>query len=232
MRYALLTGVGRPGQVGEAVANRLAQDGFEVLLVDRTPDNVQARAAEIIARGFRAHAYAADLSDADSVSDLFARIRQHGESLSAFVHLAGGFAVTGPIAETSVADWDRQLSINLRTAFLTSREAIPMLRKASGSAVFFSSESSIAGAKVARIGAYAVAKSAVTTLATAIAQEEREHGVRANVLAPAAIRTAANVADMAGARFVERDDVAATVSWLCSEAAVAVTGQVIRLAPR
>lgn len=233
MRYALLTGVGRKGQVGEAVASRLAADGFELLLVDRTLENVEARAAEIRHAHGLAHAFAADLGDPDAVADVFGRIRgEHGDALAAYVHLAGGFAVTGPVAETPVEAWDRQLTINLRTAFLTSREAVPMLRKARGSAVFFSSESALSGAKLVRTAAYAVAKSGLLTLSSALSQEEAPNGVRVNTLAPAAIRTVTNIADMPKARFVEREDVAATVSWLCSEAAAAVTGQVIRLSPR
>ena len=70
-------------------------------------------------------------------------------------------------------------------------------------------------------------------LAMALSQEEAPNGVRVNVVAPASIRTARNVAEMgAAARFVELDDVAAAVAWLCSTQAQAVTGQVIRLAPR
>jgi NAD(P)-dependent dehydrogenase (short-subunit alcohol dehydrogenase family) len=234
MRYALLTGVGRPGQVGEAVAARFAADGFSLLLVDRTADAVQARATEIREKGGQAAAFAADLSSEPAVADLFEQVaRVSGGRLSAFVHLAGGFAVTGPVAETQVADWEKQLTINLRTAFLMARGAVPMLRAEKGSAVFFSSESVIAGAKVARTAAYAVSKSGVMTLAVALSQEEAANGVRVNVVAPAAIRTAANVADMGGdARYVEREDVAATVAWLCSSEARAVTGQVVRLAPR
>lgn len=232
MGLALLTGVGRQGQVGEAVAARLGKDGFELILVDRDAPNVEARAAELTAAGIRAHAFVADLSDPDSVAQLFDRVRSaHGDRLSAVVHLAGGFSVTGPVAGTAVADWDKQLSINLRTAFLVSREAIPMLRAARGSVVFFSSESALPGAKLARVAAYGVAKSGVLALAVAISQEEADSGVRANVLAPAAIRTAANAVDMPSARFVEREEVAAAVAWLCSDSASAVTGQVIRLTP-
>ncbi|HET9426191.1 MAG TPA: SDR family oxidoreductase [Gemmatimonadaceae bacterium] len=227
----MLTGVGREGQVGEAVAERLGHDGFGLILVDRDAANVEARAAELRNRGVTAHAHVADLADPQSVTDLFGRIKgQHGNDLAAFVHLAGGFAATGRVAETSVADWDRQLSINLRTAFLVSREAIPMLRRHRGSVVYFSSESALTGAKLSGIAAYGVAKSAVLSLAIAISQEEAEHGVRANILAPAAIRTASNTASMPStAKFVEREDVAAMVAWLCSDEARAVTGQVIRL---
>jgi NAD(P)-dependent dehydrogenase (short-subunit alcohol dehydrogenase family) len=233
MRFALLTGVGRPGQVGEAVAARLASDGYSVLLVDRTSDAVAARAEEIRSKGGRAQAFSADLSSERSVGELFAQIaKTTGGTLDVFVHMAGGFAVTGPVAETSVDDWERQLTINLRTAFVSSRGAIPMLRSAKGSAVFFSSESVLSGAKVARIGAYAVAKTGLLTLAMALSQEEAANGVRVNVVAPAAIRTATNMADMPNARFVEREDVAATVAWLCSAEARSVTGQVLRLTPR
>jgi NAD(P)-dependent dehydrogenase (short-subunit alcohol dehydrogenase family) len=234
MLLALLTGVGREGQVGEAVAARLARDGFDLLLVDRTAANVQDRAASLRDSGRKATPLACDLSDADAVAGLFRNIRkEHGASLNALVHMAGGFAMTGPVAETEVAAWDHQLTINLRTAFLVARGAIPLLREGRGAMVFFSSESALTGAKVAQIGAYAVAKSGVVALTTAISQEERSSGIRANVVAPAAIRTTANVAAMAnGSRFVEREDVAATVSYLCSDASVAINGQVLRLTAR
>lgn len=234
MRYALLTGVGRPGQVGEAVASRLAADGYSLLLVDRDAAAVAARAADIREKGGKAEGFAADLSSEPAVADLFESLRKSaGDRLDAYVHLAGGFAVTGPVAETALADWEKQLTINLRTAFLASRAAIPMLRGSRGAAVFFSSESALVGAKLARTAAYAVAKSGLLTLAVALSQEEASNGVRINVVAPAAIRTASNEADMGqNARFVEREDVAATVAWLCSEQARAVTGQVLRLTPR
>jgi NAD(P)-dependent dehydrogenase (short-subunit alcohol dehydrogenase family) len=137
------------------------------------------------------------------------------------------------VAESDVEAWDRQLTINLRTAFLAARAAIPLLRRQHGSLVFFASESAIAGAKVARIAAYAVAKSAVLALSQAISQEEHAAGVRSNVVAPAAIRTATNAASMSPASaFVERVDVAAAVAYLCSPQAAAVTGQVLRLSAR
>jgi 3-oxoacyl-[acyl-carrier protein] reductase len=233
MRTALVTGVGRDGQVGQAVARRLSADGLALIVVDRDATVATERAAEIENAGGRALALAADLSDERAVDHLFEEIARVATSLAAVVHLAGGFAVTGPVAETDVVNWDRQLTINLRTAFLVGRRAIPLLRTDKGSMVFFSSESALTGAKVSSVSAYAVAKAGMVTLATAISQEERDRGVRVNVLAPAAIRTAANEAAMPpGTRYVERADIAATVSWLCSKEAVAVTGQVIRMTPR
>jgi NAD(P)-dependent dehydrogenase (short-subunit alcohol dehydrogenase family) len=234
VKRALLTGVGRVGQVGEAVAARLVVDGFELILVDRTAENVQARAEALRAAGGRATGYACDLSDPDALAGLARQVAdRHGPSLDAVVHMAGGFAATGPVADTAVADWDRQLTINLRTAFLTARTTVPMLRIGGGSMVFFSSEVAIPGAKLSRISSYAVAKIGVVALAIAISQEERSARIRANIVAPASIRTASNVASMGpGASFVEREDVAATVAYLCSDAARGLTGQIFRLGPR
>jgi NAD(P)-dependent dehydrogenase (short-subunit alcohol dehydrogenase family) len=234
MKRALLTGVGREGQVGEAVAARLAADGFELILIDRTAENVRARTDAIRTAGGTATGYACDLADPDAVAGLIRQVTSdHGPALDAVVHMAGGFAATGLVADSSVSDWDRQLTINLRTAFLTARATIPMLRHGGGSMVFFSSASAIPGAKLSRVSAYAVAKHGVVALAVAISQEERSARIRVNVLAPAAIRTTANVASMGQeAAFVEREDVSATVAYLCSDASRALTGQVLRLGPQ
>jgi 3-oxoacyl-[acyl-carrier protein] reductase len=81
------------------------------------------------------------------------------------------------------------------------------------------------------MSAYAVSKAGVITLMRAVAQEERQTGVRSNALAPTAIRTATNLESMdASTRYVEREEVADAVLFLCfSEAARSITGQVIQL---
>lgn len=230
-RSVVLTGVGREGQVGEAVARAFAERGSRVFLVDRSEDQVRARAEALVAAGLRAAALSADLSDPVAVDALAARVRDAtGGRVHALVHLAGGFAASGPVADSDPAAWSRQFTINLTTAYVTARAFLPLLRATKGAIVFFGSEAALPGARVAGIGAYAAAKTAVLTLAQAIAQEERDHGVRANALAPAAIRTAANLAEMgAEAPYVTREAVADVVLWLCSDAARAVTGQVVRV---
>lgn len=230
-RSVVLTGVGREGQVGEAVARAFAERGARVFLVDRSEDQVRARAEALVAAGLRAAALSADLSDPVAVDALAARVRDAtGGRVHALVHLAGGFAASGPVADSDPAAWSRQFTINLTTAYVTARAFLPLLRATKGAIVFFGSEAALPGARVAGMGAYAAAKTAVLTLAQAIAQEERDHGVRANALAPAAIRTAANLAEMgAEAPYVTREAVADVVLWLCSDAARAVTGQVVRV---
>jgi NAD(P)-dependent dehydrogenase (short-subunit alcohol dehydrogenase family) len=228
---SLITGVGAKGQVGEAVAEALARRGDTILLVSRVDEEVRARAKELGAAGLSAHGYACDLSDPEAVDRLAERVRsEHGDRLDALVNLAGGFGSSGPLAQTDPAVLDRMLQINLKTAYLTTRAFFPSLQTARGSIVFFASEAVLEGSRTTGVVGYVAAKAGVVALMRSVADEGREHGIRANALAPSSIRTATNEATMgADARYVEREDVASAVAFLCSPAANAITGQVIRL---
>jgi NAD(P)-dependent dehydrogenase (short-subunit alcohol dehydrogenase family) len=228
----LLTGVGGEGQVGEVVAQAFANLGASLILVDRTLEKAQARAAAIGATGHAARGYACDLANADAVAALADVVRQnHGDRLRALVHMVGGFAMSGPVAESSAADWKKQIDLQLGTAYFTTRAFLPLLRAGRGSIVLFSSEAALPGAAIAEMSSYAIAKTGVATLMRAIAAEERKNGVRANALAPAAIRTAANLGSMGDSvRYVEREQVAAAVTFLCSEDASAISGVLLPLA--
>src|SRR5882757_4942876 len=153
-RSVVLTGVGREGQVGEAVAQAFAERGARVFLVDRTEANVRARAEALVARGLRAASLAADLTDAVAVSALAERVRDATAGrVHAVVHLAGGFASSGPIAKSDPAVWQRQFATNATTAYLTARALLPLLRAGKGSIVFFASEAVLTGARVTDLSA-------------------------------------------------------------------------------
>jgi NAD(P)-dependent dehydrogenase (short-subunit alcohol dehydrogenase family) len=228
---SLITGVGSKGQVGEAVATALAARGDAVLLVSRDAAEVEARAKELRTTGARATAYPCDLSDPAAVDALAARVRSdHGERLDALVNLAGGFGSSGPVAQSDPAVFSRMMQINALTALLATRAFLPMLTTARGAIVFFASEVVVDGVRTSGVSAYAASKAAVVALMRSVADEGRKSGVRANALAPAAIRTASNQTSTgANATYVEREDVAAAVAFLCSDGARAVSGQVIRL---
>lgn len=230
----LITGIGRAGQVGEVVARTFAERGSRLIVVDRLADQADARARELAASGHTATSYACDLTDPAQVDDLAARVRRdHGDRLDALVNMAGGFASSGTVGDGAVDVWTRMIAINLTTTYLTTRAFLPLARAAQGAIVSFASEAALPGASVAGMAPYAVAKTGVVTLMQAVAREERTNGVRANAVAPGTIRTAANIDSMGNeTRFVEREDVAATVVWLCSAEARAITGQVIRLVAR
>ncbi|HUX33176.1 MAG TPA: SDR family oxidoreductase [Gemmatimonadaceae bacterium] len=230
-RLTLITGVGRAGQAGESVARHFAEHGDHVLLVSRNADEVAARANALTAAGFAATPYACDLADAADVQQLADRVtHDHGASLDALVNLAGGFALSGPVAESTAATWERMARVNLATAYETTRVFLPHLRSARGAVVYFAAAAALPGGAVSGMWAYAAAKGAVLTLMRAVAAEERENGVRSNAVAPTAIRTESNLDSMGDqVRYVEREDMARAVWYLCSLDARAVTGQVVRL---
>ena len=227
----LLTGVGSEGQVGEIVARAFAERGAALVLVDRTASTVEGRATALAADGHTVRAYPCDLTDEAAVGRLVADVRRnHGEGLHGLVHMAGGFAMSGPVADSWLEVWNRQISINLTTAYLTTRAFLPSLRVGKGAIVLFASEAALPGKTGTNRAAYAAAKTGVVALMQSIAAEERKQGVRANAVAPASIRTAANIAAMgADVHYVEREEVAEAVVFLCSSAASAVNGVLLPL---
>jgi NAD(P)-dependent dehydrogenase (short-subunit alcohol dehydrogenase family) len=230
-KVAVLTGVSRPGQVGEAVARDLAERGASLVLIDRTGVDAEARARELRDRGLRAVAARADLTDPAQLNAVSAAVTEQFGGADALVNIAGGFSMSGKVSDSDPDAWLRQLGIGLTTAYLTTRAFLPLLRKRRGAIVFFASAAALPGGRVAEMSAYAVSKAGVLTLMRAVAQEERENGVRSNALAPTSIRTAANLESMGdSARYVEREEVADAVRFLCfSDAARSINGQVIQL---
>lgn len=227
----VLTGVGAKGQVGETVARAFADLGASLVLVDRTAGTVDERVSDLAASGRSARGYACDLTDENAVASLAKDVRgNHGDRVHALVHLAGGFAMSGPVADSSADVWHRQIAINLTTAYFATRAFLPLLRSGRGAIVLFASEAALPGSAGANRSAYAVAKSGVVALTRSIANEERENGVRANAVAPISIRTAANVSAMGqNARYIEREQVASVITFLCSDAASAISGELLPL---
>jgi NAD(P)-dependent dehydrogenase (short-subunit alcohol dehydrogenase family) len=228
-RNVLLTGIGRPGQVGEAVAQAFAERGASLLLVGHRLEEARARADALVARGARAVPFAADLTDVGAVTALAGAVRENaGGTLHALVHIAGGFSMSGPVAASDPAEWTRLFAINATTAYLVARAFVPQLRETRGSLTCFASEAALHGAPAKNRAAYTAAKGAVVALVRAVAEEERASGVRANAVAPSTIRTADNVAAMGEqSAMVSREAVADVVCWLASDAARTVSGQVI-----
>jgi NAD(P)-dependent dehydrogenase (short-subunit alcohol dehydrogenase family) len=233
----VLTGVGREGQVGEAIAAAFAAEGASLILLDRDKGAVEARAAALVASGATVTAVACDLSDADQVAQAAARIAADSPAsgdrpagrIDALVHIAGGFAMSGAMGESDPKVLDRMLQSNLMTAYFASRAFVPLVRDG-GSVVYFASANVLPGAPSARMSGYISAKSAVVGLMRSVADEGRARHLRANAVAPISVRTADNIRDMGSAvRYIEREAVADAVVFLCSSASRAVTGQILRL---
>ena len=175
---------------------------------------------------------ALDLGEEDAVVGFYGGLAQRfGAPLWASIHLVGGFTMT-PVASTSVADVEQMFRLNALTAFLCSREAIKAMRTDKG----------VAGGRIVNVAArpaliptggmvaYAMAKSAVASLTTALAAEVVKDGIFVNAVAPSIMDTPANRAAMPKAdhsRWPSVDDVGRSIAWLASPANALTTGLVM-----
>jgi NAD(P)-dependent dehydrogenase (short-subunit alcohol dehydrogenase family) len=154
-----------------------------------------------------------NLIDENAVSAYYAAL----PPLWASVHLAGGYQAR-PIAETTRADLDKQIELNLVTAFLCCREAVKALR-ASGGGRIVNVAARVVEVPVGGSIAYSVSKAGVVALTRSLAVEARAEGILVNAVLPSIIDTPANRAAMPTAdsgKWPKPDELAAAILWLAS----------------
>lgn len=226
----VVTGVGGGGQAGAAVAHSLARQGAVVHCIGRR-EEVRDRVAEITGEGLLAHAHLTDLSDFDATSRIARVIAEsHDGKIALVAALAGGFAASGPVSESSTEAYSHQISINLTTAYSTARAFAGAVRAARGVFVFAASAAVLPDGKTSGLSAYAMAKSGVVSLVRTFAEEERKTGARVYAVAPTSLRTSANVQSMGDSvHYVELEDFSATIIAMSHPTFALATGQILKL---
>lgn len=227
-KIALVTGVGRVGQIGHAVARGIGRAGAKLLLADVNAVGLADRVKEFAAEGITAKASAGDLTQPEAARAAAAAAQSQFGGLDILVNVAGGFFSFGPFTEVKPEILDRELSVNFKTAFYMCQAAVPLLlARGGGSIVNFASIAVVRS--LMHMSAYSAAKSAVAGLTKELAREYRDADIRVNAVAPATVRTADNVAQMADSKtpLVELDEVVNTVAFLASDDARAITGQIV-----
>jgi NAD(P)-dependent dehydrogenase (short-subunit alcohol dehydrogenase family) len=178
-RAALVTG-GSSG-IGLAIARLLSEEGFELTLVSRQQEKVEAAAAEL-----GAFAVAANVADADECARAVAEHRERFGRLDVLVNSAG-VGIAGTVEELDVKKLDLQLDINLRGLFLVTQAAIPLLRESRGWIVNLAS---IAGTlPTPGLATYGATKAAVIALTRSLNGELDADGVRAIAICPGFVDT-------------------------------------------
>lgn len=227
-KVALVTGVGRVGQIGHAVARGLGRAGAALVIADLNATALAERAREFTAAGLAVEGSAGDLTTPDAARRAVATAAQRFGGLDLVVNVAGGLVNYGPVLELTPEQFERELAINLKTTLFVSQAAIPKLRERGGGAIV-----NFASAAVLKpqslMASYSAAKAAVAGLTRALARELRDDGIRVNAVAPGTMRTADNLASMKDAkvRWVELDDLVAAVLYLASDEARAVSGELL-----
>lgn len=248
-RHALVTGGGRG--IGAAIARELARLGASLTLVGRAVPPLEECAAWLRKEhGVSVFVHPCDVSDEAGVRRAFAAAREAQGPVGVLVNNAGQ-AEGAPFAQTSLELWDRMLAVNLTGTFLCAREALPdMLQAEEGRIVNIASTTALKAYR--GVAAYTAAKHGVLGLTRALALETARSGVTVNAVCPGytdtdmAQRAVDKVMAATGkspeearraiertnplGRLIRPEEVAASVSWLCSAEAAAVTGQAIVVA--
>jgi 3-hydroxybutyrate dehydrogenase len=246
-RVALVTGGGRG--IGRAIAFRLARARCAVAVAARTRSEIEEVAQQIAREGGSARAVPCDATRREEVEKTAAAVAEALGPIDVLVNNAGT-AESAPLARTDEPMWDRILAANLKSTYLFTRAVLPgMIQRGRGRVV---SVASVAG-KVggAYISAYAAAKHGVVGFTRSVALEAAPHGVTVNAVCPGYVdtslteRSIRNIVERTGRspeearaalvskspqnRFVEPEEVAALVLFLCSEEAAGINGQAINL---
>jgi NAD(P)-dependent dehydrogenase (short-subunit alcohol dehydrogenase family) len=217
---------GGAGALGEVVTRRFLEDGHKVVATSKQGHYGDSAVGSPTRFRERFHLLETDVTEWSSVANLVDQAVRRLQTIEVLIHLVGGWAGGQSVQDHSLEMWDRMQDTNLRSGFLCSRAAIPLMRQQGwGRIVFVSSQA--ARSRRRHQGAYAVAKAGISVLAETIAEENRDMDLTANVVAPSVLDTATNRAAMPDAdydKWVPLGDVARIIAFLASEEAGQLRG--------
>ena len=169
----------------------------------------------------------ADLTDPESVAAVMEAATEVAEApVRAVVNLVGGFAAPGRVHETGIEEFEQQLRVNLRPAYLLTAAALPHLIAARGGAVVCTS-SRAAQRPFPGAAGYITSKAAVLAFTDALAIEYARDHIRANAIIPNVIDTPRNREDQPDADYTKwstRADIAKVIRYLCEDESGTITG--------
>lgn len=224
-KVAMVTG--GAGAIGKTIVQQLVAEGARVFSLDVAECEVAGVAS-----------LTCDFREPLSVSAAFEVFSRQSDRLDILVY-AAGVSRDAVIWKMSIDDWDFVQSVNVRGAFLAIRHAVPMMRAAGGGRIVLIG--SINGSRGKRgTSAYSASKAALIGLAKSVCRETGSFGILVNVVEPGWVRTPMTDSFPAEVRenalketllgeLVEREDVAAAVTFLCGTGGRHITGQVLRV---
>jgi len=242
-RTALVTGAGRG--IGRAIALSLAEAGADIAVNYRTDGDSAAEAvAEIEALGRKAKAYQASVEDWDQDQAMVAEVLADFGSIGILVNNAGIASRGQSVADTDPAEMERVVRVHAFGPHYLSKLVIPQMRGLGRADIVMISSVATLG-MAGRGGPYNMGKAAMEALALTLAKEERQHGIRCNIVAPSLTvtemgrrltRATTGIEDIHEldarspfGRVSTPEDVAAAVTWLVSSANPYANGQKINI---
>ena len=232
-RVAIITGVSHAGQVGFALASAFALEGAKLSISSRRAERVQSRVQELQSRGATVIGITADLTTEEGANRLIREtVEQYGR-IDILVNLAGGLTKYGPSDELTVADWDAELNNNLRSVFLCTRAAWPVMKRQGGGKILNFSTASGAHGAGPNMLAYNCAKAGVDALTRTFAKEGKQANIYVNAIGPGLIVTQSNIDSMKPSqedlqkKWVTMEQIIEAALFLVSSASDGVTGAIL-----
>lgn len=224
--------------IGRATARLFAERGAQVAVLDIKEDEGRQCVEQLKAGGTQARFYSCDLTSRADIEKAVDGILRDFGRLDALANIAGGSKLM-PFWELTEADWDAQLNLNLKSAFLCCRTVVPhLMKQKSGSIVNLASGQGASPAPGR--SPYSAAKAGIIGFTRTIALELAPYGVRVNAVAPGATRTERAVAffktpeemqkqaaTIPLGKFAEPEDIGNAVVFLASPMARHMTGQTL-----
>lgn len=237
-RVAIVTGAGSEQGIGFAIARQLFEAGATVAIT-ATGARIHSRAKELDPSGARAFGFVADLTSEQQARELVAAVHQRAGQIDILVNNAGmatdGRQPANDVMEKlTLAEWQEQLAMTLNTAFLMTREVLPLMKARNYGRIV--NVSSVTGPLVSNAGsaAYGAAKGAMDGMMRAAAIESGLYGITVNGVAPGWIETGSSLPEeLVAAKYTpvgragKPQEVAAAVCFLASAEASYITGQIL-----
>ena len=223
-RVAIVTG--GTGALGQSVTSRFLSAGATVCIPYVVPAELEALKARVGA-GARLHGVHADVTDETAFGGFVRGVLDAHGRVDILVNGVGGFA-GGDLASTPLAEWDRMVNLNLRSAVIGCRGVLPTMTAAGFGRIVNISSRAVVPPLGGFIG-YTVAKAAIITLTQALSREVAR-GVTVNAVLPSTMDTPANrhaMPDADRSGWVSTDAVAEVIAYLASDAAGMVSGATV-----